>query len=152
MTSRWPNSGAFLISVLCWVQLAGVPVEDRMRRTPAAPARASGTSAGSGEDVSGNEDPPAAQHPSAPASKAAPTHSLWMLSRKFVRLLLTTQVRTQPRPALQPCSYSGVSSPAVACMRADAWMYRCPSCASLICYRPDPRYGERQREPSLSCI
>ena len=109
------------MAVLCCAQLAGVPVEDRMRRTPAAPARASGTNAGSGEDVSGNEDPPAA-HPSAPASKAAPTHSLWMLSRKFVRLLLTTQVRPQPRPALVSCSYSGASSPAVACIRADAWM------------------------------
>ena len=60
-----------------------------MRRTPAAPARASTTNGGSGEDISGNEGPPAA----AAAPKMAPTHSLWMLSRKFVRLLLTTQVR-----------------------------------------------------------
>ena len=60
-----------------------------MRRTPAAPARASATNGGSGEDISGNEGPPAA----AAAPKTAPTHSLWMLSRKFVRLLLTTQVR-----------------------------------------------------------
>ncbi len=59
-----------------------------MRRTPAAPARASASNACSGEDVSGNEGAPAAP----PAPKTPPTHSLWMLSRKFVRLLLTTQV------------------------------------------------------------
>ena len=60
-----------------------------MRRTPAAPARASASNACSGEDVSGNEGAPAAP----PAPKTPPTHSLWMLSRKFVRLLLTTQVQ-----------------------------------------------------------
>ena len=70
------------------LQLAGVPVEDRLRRTPAAPARTSASNAASGEDVSGNEGTPAAP----PMPKTPPTHSLWMLSRKFVRLLLTTQV------------------------------------------------------------
>lgn len=65
-----------------------------MRRTPAAPARASATSAGSGEDGSGNEGPPAIATAAAAAPKTPPTHSLWMLSRKFVRLLLTTQVCT----------------------------------------------------------
>ena len=69
-----------------------------MRRTPAAPARASATSAGSGEDGSGNEGPPAVATATTSAPKTPPTHSLWMLSRKFVRLLLTTQVCTSLLP------------------------------------------------------
>ncbi len=69
-------------------QLAGIPVEDRMRRTPAAaPTRAGGSG---GEDGSGSDEAGGC----APAKeRVPPTHSLWMLSRKFVRLLLTRQVR-----------------------------------------------------------
>ncbi len=61
-----------------------------MRRTPAAPAKAATAAAAVGAEEgqgSGGEEP--VQAPRA----APPTHSLWMLSRKFVRLLLTTQVR-----------------------------------------------------------
>ncbi|KAK9918231.1 hypothetical protein WJX75_002424 [Coccomyxa subellipsoidea] len=63
-------------------QLAGLPVEDRLRRT--APAKSAAAAAGSGEEGSGGDE-------AAPKERMPPTHSLWMLSRKFVRLLLTTQ-------------------------------------------------------------
>ena len=148
MASRWPDSGAFLMAVLCWAQLAGVPVEDRMRRTPAAPARASGTSAGSGEDVSGSEAPPAA-HPSAPASKAAPTHSLWMLSRKFVRLLLTTQVR--PSPAIC-CKLASFLKCAVQQLPASVQVLGCAvalASALHVCCCPHLQYNRWHKEPSL---
>ncbi|BDA47021.1 probable transcription factor E2F8 [Coccomyxa sp. Obi] len=64
-------------------QLAGIPVEDRLRRT--APAKSAAAAAGSSEEGSGGDEAAAKER------AVPPTHSLWMLSRKFVRLLLTTQ-------------------------------------------------------------
>ncbi|CAL8471637.1 g11179 [Coccomyxa elongata] len=64
-------------------QLAGIPVEDRLRRT--APAKSAPAAAGSSEEGSGGDEAAAKER------AVPPTHSLWMLSRKFVRLLLTTQ-------------------------------------------------------------
>lgn len=62
-----------------------------MRRTPAAaPARAS---AAAGNTGSGGEDGGSGSDEGNVPTKerVPPTHSLWMLSRKFVRLLLTRQ-------------------------------------------------------------
>lgn len=66
-------------------------MEDRLRRT--APAKSAAAAAGSGEEGSGGDE-------AAPKERMPPTHSLWMLSRKFVRLLLTTQVPTCYTPSL----------------------------------------------------
>lgn len=90
-------------------QLAGIPVEDRLRRT--ALVKSAVAAAGSGEDGSGGEE-------AAPKERgsATPTHSLWMLSRKFVRLLLTTQVPPaslqNARSSITFCR-SGYSTPAL---------------------------------------
>ena len=59
-------------------------MEDRLRRT--APAKSAAAAAGSSEEGSGGDEAAAKER------AVPPTHSLWMLSRKFVRLLLTTQV------------------------------------------------------------